>query len=68
MIGLEPMREAQELARKQWERQEAARKARDESRRRAFAQNERRAEPWPVCQKCDRPVHPDEIHWLFKRL
>jgi hypothetical protein len=67
MIGPDPMRETQELAKREWERQEADRKKRKEFRRRLLTMNRARKHPYQICRACKQPIHPSERHWLFKR-
>jgi hypothetical protein len=73
MIRLEPMREAQELAKRQWEEQEAQAAAEppadlEQLVKRLRKENRASADPWPVCKKCNLPLDPTDFHWLFRSL
>jgi hypothetical protein len=75
MLRLEPMREAQELAKKQWMAQQAQAAAppdrpnTDDLLRHIREENQSRAKPFPVCARCRGVTHPDEgPHWLFRQL
>jgi hypothetical protein len=70
MLCRSPMRDDQERAKQQWTEQEAQASAKRVKLKhlvkRLRKDNRDSPSPWPLCKKCNVPLDPVDMHWLFR--